>query len=1058
MKFAVGAAMLLLASAKIAQATPYASCVSTNAGVVSFILNESADSVKIIFDGGGLGNTNDLGAIPRGTTNFTLGVHTSWQIQVTKSTAATWSRISDNTNKYNQYWGPSGLAVNRNPSDLTRFGRVYVAESAGGGSTTFGARTDQQGIYVVNPDFTDCLGYDDTAQTAGIFFQPGDTGALGDGRKSPWRLEIGQDNFLYISDWSTNNGNLFRMNLDLTTGETVFAGSGYLSWDPTVHTTISSSAIAKGSQLNNNLQIWAVDGRTTSGQFNRLMRWDINGASLPYNSPPTPLRSAGVPSVADISADLDIAPDGKFFLTSFRAAGPTPNLYEADRVNIRVVDTDGLTVLWDSLSNSLAIGQSADIFVNSRSVAVSPDNKKVAITKNDTHVWVMNLTNGIPDISTRTNITAFVNGADAPYTSSSTTAGDRRDIAFDAAGNFYTANQNVEVVVVWSPGGTKTAITKSDGTFELTAPEVLVSAVATGATANEAGPVDGQFTLTRVGDTSGALPVTYTLGGTASNGLDYATLSGTVTFAPGASTTNISVTVSNDTIPEFTETVILNVTSGAGYGIGGGPATVSIIDDEPAEISGSTGATNELLESYAPSKAAAAFVRRGLLNTNLSVNLSYSGSATFGVDFNGPTTISFPAGVSTASITLTPINDQIYEGDEFAVIGVAAGTGYDAGATATRVKIIDDETAVGTVLFSDDFNGVNSSNLWRINLADPTDGFVDFNWDYLTLAGIPIAPATIDGSTKGIRMQCGNVVPQFSAVSVSPTNGIFTGDYRLKFDMWFNYNGPMPDGGAGSTQHFDAGVGTAGDQTIWYNNPSSDGVWFTCSGDGADGATFGDYSAFIGAVNQNETTGFYAAGTGPANSGIRDHLNPFYTSRWGGQTAPAAQISLYSGQTGVVNLGNAGMAWHSVVISKTTNVVVWAMDGVVIATVTNDPSAYSPNIFVGIQDRFAVTISDKPEMSFALVDNLRVESYVATPPTPPASISITTIAIVSGNVEVTFTGPANLTASAFKLQSSGTVNGTYVDDNGATPSDPSPGVFKFSTALNGLNRFYRIKL
>jgi hypothetical protein len=303
-------------------------------------------------------------------------------------------------------------------------------------------------------------------------------------------------------------------------------------------------------------------------------------------------------------------------------------------------------------------------------------------------------------------------------------------------------------------------------------------------------------------------------------------------------------------------------------------------------------------------------------------------------------------------------------------------------------------------------------------------------------------------------MRCGNVVPQFSAVSVSPTNGNFTGDFRLKFDMWFNYNGPMPDGGAGSTQHFDAGVGTAGDQTIWYNNPSSDGAWFTCSGDGADGFTFGDYSAFIGAVNQNESTGFYSAGTGAPNTGFRDNAHPFYATRWGGQTAPAAQISLYPGQTGVANAGNAGMAWHSVVISKTTNVVVWAMDGVVIATVTNDPSAYSTNVFVGIQDRFAVTISDKPEMSFALVDNLRVESFVATPPTP---ISITSIVIVGGNVEVTFTGPANLTASAFTLQSSATAGSGYGDIS-STPTDIGPGVFKLSAPRNGDIRFYRIKL
>jgi hypothetical protein len=130
------------------------------------------------------------------------------------------------------------------------------------------------------------------------------------------------------------------------------------------------------------------------------------------------------------------------------------------------------------------------------------------------------------------------------------------------------------------------------------------------------------------------------------------------------------------------------------------------------------------------------------------------------------------------------------------------------------------------------------------------------------------------------------------------------------------------------------------------------------------------------------------------------------------------------------------------------------MDGVVIATVTNDPSAYSTNVFIGIQDRFAVTISDKPEMSFALVDNLRVESFVATPPAP---ISITSIAIVGGNVEVTFTGPANHVAADFTLQSSTTAGSGYGDIS-STPTDIGPGVFKRSAPRSGDIRFYRIKL
>lgn len=274
----------------------------------------------------------------------------------------------------------------------------------------------------------------------------------------------------------------------------------------------------------------------------------------------------------------------------------------------------------------------------------------------------------------------------------------------------------------------------------------------------------------------------------------------------------------------------------------------------------------------------------------------------------------------------------------------------------------------------------------------------------------------------------------------------------MKFNMWINYNGPLPDGGPGSTQNFDAGVGTTGDHVVWQNSPNADGVWFTTTGDGADGNNGGDYNAYIGATLQNDDTGFYSAGTGLPNSGIRDNGNPFY-SFWGGVTAPPAQLNLYPGQTGVANSGNAGMAWHSVVITKLADTVTWQIDGIVIASVTNDPSSLSTNVFVGYQDIFASgTLSDQPEMSFGLVDNFKVENYSAAPPSTP---NITGIQIVGGNVQIDFTGGAGDSPDSFKIVGSATVDGTYAET--AATITGSAGVFQATLPVNGNTHFYRIK-
>jgi hypothetical protein len=107
-------------------------------------------------------------------------------------------------------------------------------------------------------------------------------------------------------------------------------------------------------------------------------------------------------------------------------------------------------------------------------------------------------------------------------------------------------------------------------------------------------------------------------------------------------------------------------------------------------------------------------------------------------------------------------------------------------------------------------------------------------------------------------------------------------------------------------------------------------------------------------------------------------------------------------------------------------------------------------VFVGFEDLFAGA-SGNPAMSFVLIENLRVETFVSAP------IKITNIRIVGANVEVTFSGPATAVPGDFKLQSSTIVNGTYADDNGASITSVGSGLFKATTALNGPARFYRIR-
>jgi len=106
----------------------------------------------------------------------------------------------------------------------------------------------------------------------------------------------------------------------------------------------------------------------------------------------------------------------------------------------------------------------------------------------------------------------------------------------------------------------------------------VVSVVASDPSASEEPVTTGTFTFTRSGPTTGALTVNFTVGGTASDGTDYASIGGSVTIPAGASSVTVTVTPVADGLVEGAETVVVTLGSG-GYAIGSpDEATVTITD------------------------------------------------------------------------------------------------------------------------------------------------------------------------------------------------------------------------------------------------------------------------------------------------------------------------------------------------------------------------------------------------------------------------------------------------------------------------------------------------
>lgn len=130
--------------------------------------------------------------------------------------------------------------------------------------------------------------------------------------------------------------------------------------------------------------------------------------------------------------------------------------------------------------------------------------------------------------------------------------------------------------------------------------------------AYELGPVNGQFTLTRNGDTND-LTVYLTVSSTASNGVDYAEITNQVTFPAGTDTVTVAVAPFLDYEIEGDVFITLAVMTNAAYSVGNGAATV-VIHDSPYGLWSIANFTLQELTHPELSGAGADFNHDGVVN------------------------------------------------------------------------------------------------------------------------------------------------------------------------------------------------------------------------------------------------------------------------------------------------------------------------------------------------------------------------------------------------------------------------------------------------------------
>jgi hypothetical protein len=572
------------------------------------------------------------------------------------------------------------------------------------------------------------------------------------------------------------------------------------------------------------------------------------------------------------------------------------------------------------------------------------------------------------------------------------------------------------------------------------------------------------------------LTVSYTLTGTATNGVQYTTVPTTVTFASTATDTNIYIYPIDDGIPNPTATVILNLQSGAGY-VGAGSAIVNILDgDTPTiDISGNSQAYGRYTNTASGYNDYMNFVltRRGYLGgTDVNVNLAYSGSAVSGTDFTPVSSVTIPSGVQSVTNQIVPLDNPGVTTNRTVTVTVGSGGNYSIGnGSATGTVVSAHYAAPLAVLLSDDLtsSAASETNKWSIlyGCGDPfddsTDYEVNFGMPLASAAGSISVPLPPSGNANALHLTCNKDVTPGSpgAVNVYYTNLFLSGNYAVRFSM----NLIQGQVTANNTEGVLFGINHTGTCSNWWYGSgfitnqtwASDGIWYYVTAQ-PGGSTAGDYQEFTGpggVVSGVVTNTGWTRLASQTQTAFSQVFKDTSGSAGGG---PFTCLDALSHSTagvpaeGSPAVGYDASTWSDVEIKQLNGVVTMSINHTAIFVYTNTTVWTNGYLMLGYTDPYGSTIGT-PEAGVYFA-NLQVVQLASS--LPPV-VTINSIAISGGNVVINFTtSSASDTTSSFTLFNSGTVNGTYGSISASITALGSNQFQATTPYVSGGQQFYRI--
>ena len=465
-------------------------------------------------------------------------------------------------------------------------------------------------------------------------------------------------------------------------------------------------------------------------------------------------------------AGISISSSGLISGTTAAAPGSYP-------VTLRVTDSSTGPGVYFELENfTLTVSPPPSV-----SIAVSPASVSEDGATNLTYTVTRSLNLSSPTVvnittsGTATSGTDYTGGvANVTIPAGATTATIVIDPTVDGT---VETDETVTLTVAAGTGYTVGAPASATGTIlNDDVPTATISV--TPANVAEDGAPNLVYTVTlNQANPGAATSVNYAIGGTATNGTDYATIASPLVIPAGSTSGTITVNPTADATIEANETVTLTLNAGAGYTVGvPNSATGTILNDDLPTLvindvtatEGNAGVTNF---TFTVSLSAPA----GPGGTTFDIATA-NGSATAGVDYvaNSLTGQTIPAGSSTYTFTVLVNGDTLNEPSETFFVNV----------TNVINAIVADGQGVGTIVNDDPLPSLSINDVtvvegnagtvnavFTVSLSAASGQTVSVN--YTTADGTATQPADYTNTSGALTFTAGTTTQTITVPVIGET-------------------------------------------------------------------------------------------------------------------------------------------------------------------------------------------------------------------------------------------------------------------------------------------------